>query len=243
MATLVTHAMVLAAGKGTRMGDISNKTPKPLVEVAGISLLDRVLDHVVAAGIDVAVVNVHHLADQIEDHLLNRENGPNIIISDEREMLLETGGGVLSALEALGDSPFVVINSDALWVDGASSFLKTLAATFDDEKMDCLLGLVATEKTIGFEGAGDFFMDEKSALKWRGAEAKAPWVFSGIQILSPRLFEGEMLGKWSLKRLYDKAEAEERLYGVPMDGEWMHVGTPEGVEEATKRLKQLAGDL
>ena len=241
MAITLTHAMVLAAGKGTRMRHISQTTPKPLVEVGGVALLSRVLDHVAAAGIHTSVVNVHYLADQIEEHLMARTNGPDVIISDERDMLLETGGGVLSALEALGDKPFAVINSDALWLDEGAGVLAKMAAAFDPDKMDVLMALVPREDALGFDGAGDFFMGDDGMLTWRGDAETAPWVFSGIQILSPSLFEGEELGCWSLKRVYDYAVREGRLYGISLDGHWMHVGTPEGLEAAEARLISLQG--
>lgn len=243
MAISLTHAMVLAAGKGTRMRHISETTPKPLVEVDGVALLSRVLDHVSAAGISTAVVNVHYLADQIEEHLTARTGGPDVIISDEREMLLETGGGVLSALEALGDDPFAVINSDALWLDAGAGVLGQMAAAFDPDKMDILMALVPRDDALGFDGAGDFFKASDGALTWRGEAETAPWVFSGIQILSPAIFEGEELGCWSLKRVYDQAASEGRLYGITLDGHWMHVGTPEGLEAAETRVADLQDTL
>jgi len=241
MAITLTHAMVLAAGKGTRMRHISETTPKPLIKVGGEALLSRVLDHVEAAGISTAVVNVHYLADQIEEHLAARTRGPDVIISDESEMLLETGGGVLSALEALGDTPFAVINSDALWIDAGASVLSQMATAFDRDKMDVLLALVPREDALGFDGAGDFFMSDDGALTWRGDAEVAPWVFSGIQILSPTNFDGEELGCWSLKRVYDHAASQGRLYGIPLDGHWMHVGTPEGLTAAEERVADLQG--
>lgn len=231
--------MLLAAGKGSRMREISKTTPKPLVEIAGKSLLGRILDQLEQAKVEEVVVNVHHLADQIEDFLATSQHGFDIIISDEREELLETGGGVLSALEVFGADPFYVINSDALWIDQEPPLLNALAQNYQPETMDGLLTIISKDLALGFDGAGDFFQDREGRLTWRGNAEEAPWVFGGIQILHPRLFEGEELGVWSLKRLYDRAAEANRLFGNVTTANWMHVGTPEAIDLAEREIAIL----
>ncbi len=237
------NAMVLAAGKGTRMGALSDVTPKPLVPVAGIPLLDRILAHLKAAGCEKAVVNVHHLADQIERHLAPHVAAGHVAISDERTMLLETGGGVKKALPLLGRAPIHVINSDALWVDGDEGTLKRLADAFDPERMDVLLLLVPTEEALGYDGAGDFIPAGDAAspvpISFRGSAPSAPVMFGGIQVVKPALYDGMPEGKWSNVEIFRKAEAAGRLYGLLHTGHWMHVGTPEAIKAAEAKLAQL----
>ena len=236
----LTHGMVLAAGFGKRMRPITDTLPKPLVPVDGRALLDRALDHFEAAGIPKVVVNAHYLGDQIHGHLKGRE-WPDITVSDESE-ILETGGGVLNALDLLGDAPFAVANSDALWGDGPTPALTRMREVWDDGRMDALLLLHATIDAVGYAGRGDFFMDPDGVLVRRQEGEVAPFLFTGIQILHPRCFERETPGKFSLNRIYDRALIAGRLFGLRHDGDWYHVGTPEGlaeVEEIFRRPKSL----
>lgn len=232
-------AMVLSAGKGTRMGSLSDTTPKPLVRVHGCSLLDRILDKLAAASINKAVVNVHYLADQIEEHLAKRHTGPSIIISDERDALLGQGGGVEKALPLLGRAPFYAINSDALWVDNDANVFSALADAFDPEKMDILLLLTETDTAIGYDDMGDVFMAPDGKLTWRGEAASSPYIYAGVQILTSDVFHDTPEGLWSLKELYIRAEKAGRLYGCVLDGHWMHVGTQEAIKLAEDKLASL----
>lgn len=221
--------MVLAAGLGLRMRPITDTLPKPLVSVAGRTLLDRALDHFQAAGVEQAVVNTHHLADQVIAHLADRQ-APEIILSPE-DHLLETGGGVLNALGHLGDGPFFVANSDALWGDGPTPALARMAQLWDDERMDALLLVHSTVRAVGYGGRGDFFLDVDGRLSRRQEGEVAPFLFTGVQILHPRLFERLTVERFSLNRVYDIAIETERLYGIRHDGDWYHVGTPQGLAE------------
>ncbi len=227
------RAMVLAAGRGERMRPIAAAIPKPLVTVCGRTLLDRALDHLVAAGIADVVVNTHHLAAQVAGHVANR-TAPRIAVSHE-DILLDTGGGVAKALPRLGTAPFYVVNSDALWVDGAAPALERLAAAWADGAMDALLLLVPVAGAYGYDGQGDYEQRESGALTARRGET-APYVFGGVQLLHPRLFADVAVEAFSLKRLYDRAEAAGRLFGLVHDGAWYHVGTPDALAEAERRL-------
>ena len=228
------RGMVLSAGLGLRMRPITERIPKPLVPVGGRTLIDRALDLFAAAGIGTAVVNTHYRAEQIEAHLAGR-TAPRIVFSRE-DALLETGGGVLQALPHLGAAPFVVSNSDAILLNGATPALARLAARWDAATMDALLLVYPTPGALGYEGRGDFAMDPQGRLARRRGIAVAPFLFTGTQILSPRLFEGETPGKFSLNRVYDKALAAGRLYGLRHDGLWYHVGDPPGLQAVEKAL-------
>jgi MurNAc alpha-1-phosphate uridylyltransferase len=232
------HAMVLAAGLGTRMRPLTDSRPKPLVEVAGKALIDHVLDKLAAASVGTAVVNVHYFADQIEQHLTAR-GAPRIVISDERPRLLGTGGGVVNALARLGGAPFFHINSDTLWLDGVRTNLRRLAEAFDPAQMDALLLLAPSANSIGYAGRGDYVMDAEGALRRRAEHEIAPFVYAGVALLSPALFIGAPQGDFSLTTLFDRAGAAGRLKGLRLDGLWMHVGTPEAVTEAEAAI--LAG--
>ena len=229
-------AMILAAGLGKRMRPLTTLRPKPLVEVAGRTLLDRVLDHVRASGIGQVVVNVHYLADQIDAHLARRAQDLDVRISDERALLLETGGGVVKALPLIDADPFYVINADNMWIDGAVDTLRMLAQRWDPAQMDALLLLVPLARANGYEGAGDFHMDGLGRLRRRTGVRVAPYVFSGVQILSKSLFAGEPVEPFSLNRIYNKAMAEGRLFGLAHPGLWFHVGTPESVTKTELEL-------
>ncbi len=231
----IAAGMVLAAGLGLRMRPITERMPKPLVMVAGRCLLDRALDHYAQAGLGRAVVNTHYLADQIAAHVEGRPQ-PKIVLSHE-PALLETGGGVLNALPQLGSGPFIVANSDAMWLNGPIPALTRLARAWNGGLMDALLLLSVIPGTLGYEGRGDFYMDGVGRLRRRAERGIAPFLFTGVQILHPRLFEGEAPGKWSLNRVYDKALAAERLYGLRHDGAWYHVGDPAGLTAVEARLK------
>lgn len=234
-------AMVLAAGLGTRLRPITDHTPKPLIAVAGRTLLDRCLDRLVAAGVQHAVVNVHWLGSRIREHLRGRHD-IEIIISDETDLLLETGGGIARALPLLGEAPFFAVNADLIWQDeGTETALQRLAATFDATKMDGLLLLQPRERADGHGGPGDFFLDVDTRLVRRGAHATAPYVYTGVQVLQPTLFRDMPAGAFSLNILYDRAIATGRLYGLVHRGAWMDVGTHDGLKQAETVLHDHAG--
>ena len=228
--------MVLAAGLGTRMRPLTDKIPKPLVPVAGKPLIDHVLDRLADAGVARAVVNVHYMAEQIEQHLAYRTR-PQIVISDERGLLLGTGGGVARALPQLGHAPFFHINSDTIWIDGVQPNLARLAETFEPDTMDALLLLAPTAGSIGYAGRGDFAMAPDGRLNKRAEQEVAPFVYAGAAILSPALFNGAPSGDFSLTALFDRAAEAGRLHGLRLEGLWMHVGTPEAVAAAEKAIR------
>ncbi|MET0723442.1 MAG: nucleotidyltransferase family protein [Tardiphaga sp.] len=221
-------AMVLAAGLGLRMRPLTDHMPKPLVQVAGAALLDHVLDKLADAGIDEAVVNVHYLPDQIIDHTATRSR-PKVTISDERDQVLGTGGAVVKALPLLGDAPFFHLNADTMWIDGVRPNLARLAEAFDPARMDILLLMAPTANSIGYAGSGDYAMLTDGALRRRKENQVVPFVYAGVAILSPALFADAPAGEFSLTRLFDRANEQERLFGLRMDGLWMHVGTPDAV--------------
>lgn len=231
MSVKPTKAMVLAAGLGLRMRPLTETMPKPLVAVAGQPLLDHVLDKLAAAGVDEAVVNVHYLPDQIIDHVKAR-TAPKVIISDERDQVLGTGGGVVKALPLLGDAPFYHLNADTMWIDGVRPNLARLAENFDPEKMDILLLMAPTANSIGYSGKGDYEMRADGTLRRRKENQVVPFVYAGVAILSPAIFKDAPVGEFSLTQLFDRANEAERLYGLRMDGVWMHVGTPDAVRAA-----------
>jgi MurNAc alpha-1-phosphate uridylyltransferase len=227
--------MILAAGLGTRMRPLTERMPKPLVAVDGKPLINHVLDRLAAVGVETAVVNVHHFADQLEQHLKPRR-APKIVISDEREAVLGTGGGALKALPLLGTAPFFLINSDTLWIDGVKSNLERLAAAFRPDLMDGLLLLAATATSVGYGGRGDFAMAPDGKLRRRAEREVVPFVYAGIAILSPALFRDAPGGAFALTQLFDRAIEQERLYGLRLDGVWMHVGTPDAVAAAERAI-------
>jgi MurNAc alpha-1-phosphate uridylyltransferase len=233
-------AMVLAAGFGQRMRPLTDKMPKPLVKVAGRALIDHVLDRLADAGVARAVVNVHYLAEQIERHVAAR-NIPRVTISDERGVLLDTGGGVVKALPLLGDAPFFHINSDTIWIDGVKPNLTRLADSFDAATMDALLLLAPGAGSIGYAGRGDFLMASDGRLRTRPERDVAPFVYAGAAILSPRLFDGAPQGAFSLTKLFMRAIEAGRLHGLRMEGLWMHVGTPEAIAEAEQAIAESTG--
>ena len=233
------RAMVLAAGLGTRMRAFNGQLPKPLVQVGGKPLIDYVLDRLAEQGVECAVVNVHHLADQIERHLAGRER-PKILISDERSELLGTGGGVVKALPALGDGPFFHVNSDTIWIDGVKPNLGRLAAAFDPARMDALLLVAPTASSIGYAGRGDFSMASDGRLKRRGEREVVPFVYAGAAILTPAFFAGAAAGPFSMSPLFDRAAEAERLAGLRLEGVWMHVGSPDAIKAAEEAIHASA---
>jgi N-acetyl-alpha-D-muramate 1-phosphate uridylyltransferase len=232
-------AMVLAAGLGTRMRPHNGLIPKPMVQIGGKSLIDYSLDRLAAAGVARAVVNVHHLADALERHLAARQR-PQIIISDERGALLGTGGGIARALPKLGDAPFFLVNSDTVWLDGVKPNFVRLAETFDPEMMDVLLLLATAAGSIGYEGRGDFAMQPDGRLRRRGENEVVPFVYAGAAILAPALFAGAPSGAFPLTRLFNQAADKGRLFGLRLEGVWMHVGTPDAVAAAEAALLATA---
>ena len=229
-------AMVLAAGLGERMRPLTLERPKPLIEVAGRTILDRALDALAAAGVPRAVVNLHYLGEMIDRHLASRTK-PHVEFSRE-ELRLETGGGIKQALPLLGADPFYVINADTVWLDGPTPTLTRLAARWDESEMDVLLLLHSVPKASGYHGRGDFLMDPLGRLKRRPPHQIAPYVYTGLHIASPRLFDGAPGGSYSLNRLWDRAEAAGRLYGLLHDGAWFHVGTPDALADVNRQLDE-----
>lgn len=231
--------MVLAAGLGKRMRPITATTPKPLVEVGGRSLIDHAIVKLGAAGVEVCVVNVHYLADLVEVHV-QKHRAPRIVVSDEREELLETGGGIVKALPYLGTEPFYVYNSDSFWIEGIRANLDLLAERWDDAAMDGLLLLSPVVGSVGYSGLGDFFMDETGLLTRRSENKVAPFAYAGAAIFHPRFFRDAPTGAFSLNRLFDRALEEGRLWGQRMEGVWLHVGTPRSIQDAERAIAESA---
>jgi MurNAc alpha-1-phosphate uridylyltransferase len=229
-------AMVLAAGLGKGMRPLTATRPKPLIEVAGRTLLDRVLDHIRAAGIGRVVVNVHYLADAVEAHLGARDQGLDLRISNERGRLMETGGGVVQALPLIDADPFLIVNSDNLWIDGPVDAIKLLAQRWDADAMDALLLVVPLARAACHGGRGDFHMDPLGRLSRRKPNRVAPFVFTGIQMVSRRLLDDPPEGPFSFNILWDRAIAAGRCYGVVHQGLWFDIGTPPAVREAEVAL-------
>lgn len=226
-------AMVMAAGLGKRMRPLTATRPKPLIEVAGKPLIDHAMDRLRAAGVRKAVVNVHYLADAVEAHLKKRVSGIDIVVSDERKQLLETGGGIVKALPEIDVDPFITVNADNLWIDGPVDALKLLASAWDDSKMDALLLLVPLARAHCHTGRGDFHMSATGKLSRRKPGGVAPFVYIGIQMLSKRMFAGDMPeGAFSTNMLWDRAIAAGRCYGAVHQGLWFDIGRPENIKKA-----------
>jgi MurNAc alpha-1-phosphate uridylyltransferase len=229
-------AMVLAAGFGVRMRPITDRIPKPLVAVSGKPLLDHVLDKLAEAGVTRAIVNVHHLSEQIVSHVATRAM-PVVTISDEREQILGTGGAVVKALPLLGNEPFFHLNADTMWIDGVRSNLGRLADAFDPEIMDILLLMAPTASSIGYKGAGDYAMNADGTLKKKREGQVVPFVYAGAAIMKPELFAGAPHGAFELPRaIFDKTEEKGRLFGLRLEGVWMHVGTPDAIDAAEQAI-------
>lgn len=225
--------MVLAAGFGERMRPLTLTMPKPLVKLAGKPLLDHVLDRLAAAGVKTAVVNVHYLPDQLEAHLASRRGRlPETLVSDERGVLLDTGGGTSKALHLLGHGPFFIHNADSVWTEGASPALSRMLKKWNPAVMDCLLLLAPVTTSVGYAARGDFAMSQDGRLLRRGRNEVVPFAFAGVSLCDERLLKNAPEGRYSLNLLWDRALAKGKLYGIRLDGRWMHVGTPAALAEA-----------
>ncbi len=233
-------AMVLAAGLGTRMRPLTDDRPKALVEVAGRALIDHMLDRMAQAGVVRAVVNVHAFADRLEAHLAARTVAPAIVISDERPQLLETGGGLKAACPLLGEAPVFTANIDAVWIETGRPALQSLAEAFDPGQMDACLLVTRTAAALGLDGPGDFFMEPAGRLRFRDGAADAPYAYCGVQVFKPGLAAAEPDTVFSTARIWRRLASEGRLYGVELEGEWMHVGDPQARIAAEGRLRSSA---
>ena len=236
-AEVPTTAMVLAAGLGKRMRPLTASRPKPLIEVAGKPLLDHLLERLRAAGVQRVVVNVHYLADAVEAHLANNSHGLDVAVSDERSLLLETGGGMVKAAPLIDCDPFLVVNSDNLWVDGPADTLKLLASHWNGDKMDALLLLVPQARAENHRGLGDFHMDRSGRLRRRDRSRVAPFVYTGVQIVSKRILEGAPEGPFSTNVLWDRVIEEGRCFGAVHQGLWFDVGTPQAIKATELTLE------
>ncbi|WBK00033.1 nucleotidyltransferase family protein [Methylocystis parvus OBBP] len=226
-------AMVFAAGLGTRMRPLTDATPKPLVSVAGRALIDYALDDFARAGVETAIVNVHHLADQIEAHLASRME-PRIVLSDERDLLLDQGGGIKKVLPLIGDDPFFICNTDAFWFGAARSNLLALARAWDANEMDAALLLSPTQGSVGVDWEGDFDLSPEGRIIRR--EGAKPYVYSGVGLIKPQLFAGEAKDVFKLAPFLFSAAEKGRLFGVVSNGLWLHVGTVAAIEQAEKAI-------
>ncbi|MDE1937501.1 MAG: nucleotidyltransferase family protein [Alphaproteobacteria bacterium] len=234
-----TRAMIMAAGLGTRMRPLTNDRPKPLVVVGGKALIDHAIDRLVAAGVTIIVVNVHYKAEMVRDHLAGRRD-VEIHFSDESDGLLGTGGGVAKALANFGSEPFFIHNSDTIWVEGYGTALERMKSRWNPDQMDALLLMAPMVTAMGYEGTGDFMMDGEGHLSRVPPGRVSPFAYPGVQIVHPRLFDAAPAGGFSTNVLWDRAIEKERLFGVRLDGVWIHVGTPQAVTEADAFLADLA---
>lgn len=234
---MIRTAMVLAAGHGTRMRPLTNDRAKAMVEVGGKPLIDHMLDRLEEAGVERAVVNVHAHADHLEAHLKSRKTGPEIIISDERETLLETGGGMVKALPLLGNDPVLACNIDAIWTENNASIITALIERWDSNVMDDLLLLAPIEHSLGYHGKGDFLFAHDGRLERRGKREAAPYVYAGIQITKLDRLAKEPIEPFSRNRIWNQTLDAGTIYGHPMDGFWMHVGDPKARDEAEAILQ------
>jgi MurNAc alpha-1-phosphate uridylyltransferase len=231
MSKPIKRAMVLAAGLGLRMRPVSEARPKPLVTVAGRTLLDHVLDRLIDAGIECVVVNIHYRPDMIRE-VLARRSEVEIRISDETDKLLDTGGGIAKALHYFEGEAFLTHNADSLWTDGMGNTLAHMGRRFDEAQMDALMLVAPTVSALGYFGRGDFVMNEEGLLARREEACVAPFVWAGVQIVHPRLFDDCPKGPFSTNVVWNRAIERGRLYGTRHDGVWMHVGCPEGLRQA-----------
>ncbi len=232
-----TTAMVMAAGLGKRMRPLTATRPKPMVQLAGKPLIDHCLDKLWDAGICNVVVNVHYLADSLEAHLEGVSYPMNIRISDEREKLLETGGGLIKALPMIEEDPFFCLNSDNIWMDGPQNVFEQLSSQWDTDKMDALLLLVPHQRACNYRGQGDFILDTSGRLARRKPRRVAPFVFSGIQLMSKKLISNAPQDAFSTNIFWDRAIAEGRLYGVVHQSLWFDVGTPASIAPTEEMLR------
>jgi len=233
-------AMVMAAGLGKRMLPLTNDRPKPLVMLGGKALIDHSLDKLREAGIMDVVVNVHYLPEMVEAHLASHASDMKLQISDERAQLMETGGGIIKALPMLDDDPFYCVNSDNIWTDKGGNSLKKLSQAWNDETMDALLLVVPREQAHNHKGAGDFYLDGGGRLERRGERASAPYIYTGIQLISHHLLRDPPAGAFSTNILWTRAIEEGRLHGLVHAGEWFDIGSPETIAPTEARLAELA---
>lgn len=231
----VTQAMIMGAGLGSRMRPLTNDRPKPMVTVAGRTLIDHSIDRLVAAGVTRIVVNVHYKADMLRAHL-NKRRDVEIAYSDETAQLLDTGGGVVKAMPLFDGEPFFVLNSDSLWVENSSSALTAMQRQWDDTRMDGLLLLAQMKTAMGYDGGGDFVLEQDGGIARAKGRTETPYAYPGVQIVHPRLFDGAPDGAFSTNIMWDRAIAAHRLFGTILDGVWIHVGTPEARDEAEQYL-------
>ena len=234
-----TRAMIMAAGLGTRMRPLTDDRPKPLVSLGGKALIDHAIDRLVAAGVTTIVVNLHYKAEMVKEHLAGRKD-VEILYTDESDGLLGTGGGVGKALTYFGGEPFFIHNSDTVWVEGYGKALERMKARWDPENMDALLLMAPMVTAMGYEGTGDFMMDGAGRLSRVPPGRVSPFAYPGVQIVHPRLFDNAPSGGFSTNILWDRAIEKERLFGVRLDGVWIHVGTPQAVAEAEEFLADIA---
>lgn len=225
------RAMIMAAGLGTRMRPLTNDRPKPMVEIAGKPLIDHAIDRLVAAGVELIVVNVHYRAELLKDHLKRRKD-VEIRISVEQDELLGTGGGVVKAIANFDNQPFFIHNSDSVWIEGYGHALERMIARWAPDEMDGLLLMASMVTTIGYEGIGDFMMDAEGHLSRVPEGRVSPFAFPGVQLVHPRLFANPPKGAFSTNVMWDRAIAKGRLFGIRLDGQWMHIGTAEALTEA-----------
>ena len=237
----VDTAMIMAAGKGTRMMPLTADRPKPLIEVGGIALLDHVLDHLRDAGIGKIVVNVHYLAEQVEQHLTASASDLNVRISDERDLLRDTGGGLVYALPIISDDPFLCVNADNWWTNAGENAISRLMAVWDDAHMDVLMLLIPLEAAYNSQGMGDFNMDENGRLSRRQGDLPANYVWTGIQMLSKRLIVDPPADVFSTNLFWDRAIAEGRCMGIVHEGLWFDVGYPAAIAATEVRLAEHRG--
>lgn len=230
--------MVLAAGLGTRMRPLTLKTPKPLIKVAGQPLIDHALDKLRAANVRHVVVNAHYLGEQVLKHCQGIDD-LDLSVSDEREALLDSGGGVKKALSLLGDDAFFVMNSDTTWLDGPRRNLERMIEFWDNDRMDALLLVASTVTSVGYDGAGDLSLSGDGRVLWRKEKQLAPFVFAGVSLLKPALFDNISKNIFSLKLIFDRAQKNGRLFGLRLDGQFIHVGTPEAIEQANHVLSMV----
>lgn len=234
----IKRAIIMGAGKGTRMAPLTDRMPKPLVPFMGRPLIDHALDRLVAAGIEEVIVNLHYMADMLEAHLKARRD-VKIIFSDERDLLLETGGGVKKARPLLGDDPLITFNADSVWIEDREPILSRMMRAWDPERMDALLMIASATNTIGEVRRGDFTMDAVGRLTRREPAAVAPFMYAGVQIIDPTLFDKGPDGPFSTNLIWDQIRERDRLFGLRMDATWMHVGTPEDLADAESFLRDL----
>lgn len=233
-ASIPQTAMVMAAGFGTRLRPLTETTPKALVPVLGVPMLDVVLNRLQAVGVKRVVINLHHLGEKIRAHLKDRKD-LEILYSEESD-ILETGGGIVQALPLLGDQPFYTVNAKIIWLNGKIDALERLAINWNPERMDALLLLQPTVTAVGYNGKGDFVMDQEGRLRRRKEWEVAPFLYAGVQICHPRLFRDPPQGAFSTNVVWDRAIEEDRLYGIRHDGEWYHVSTPQHLADVERHL-------